>query len=488
MNPFRSIRWRVQIWHGLILGVALSGFGWTAWRLQETDHFRRIDTQLEQRANRFAQLSREAYGPPRPRPPPPGSISARPQPESERPSEFDLLEAGRPRGPNATDALAAFGSDMTQEGLFHVLWSRGGEVDAISDDAPEGIPFPVRIGGPGTFRLRGSLREFYHFGPNGSCVLVGQDISVDLAEMRRYAWVLGGAGSVVLLLGLVGGWWLSTRAIRPIKDISATAIKISNGDLSQRIRGVDTDSELGALAGILNQTFARLQTNFMRQAQFTADASHELRTPVTVLLTETQSVLARERSAAEYQQSLGACQRAAQRMRRLIESMLALARVDSGETEGIREDCDLGRVVQNAVEPLRTLALEEDIQLKVDCSPVRCACVPEQISQVVTNLVSNAIAYNRPGGAIAVKVWSESGFALLEVRDTGIGISPEDLPQIFKRFYRADKARTRARGQTGLGLAITAAIVESHGGQIKAESVLEEGSTFTVKLPLKPIS
>ena len=488
MNPFRSIRWRVQIWHGLILGVALIGFGWTAWRLQETDHFRRIDTRLEQRANKLAQLAREAHGPPRHKPPPPGPFSARPQPESERPPDIDLSEAAEPRGTTSTDALAAFGNDMTQEGLYHVLWRRDGEIVAVSVDAPEGIPFPPGTGGPGAFRLRGSLREFYHLGPDGSCVLAGQDISVDLAEMRRYAWVLGGAGCIVLVFGLVGGWWLSTRAIRPIKDISATAIKISNGDLSQRIRGVDTDSELGALANILNQTFARLQTNFMRQAQFTADASHELRTPVTVLLTETQSVLARERSVGEYQQSLAACQRAARRMRRLIESMLALARVDSGETDGTREDCDFDRVVQNAVEQLRPLALEEGIQLKVDCSPVRCACLPEQVSQVVTNLVSNAIAYNRPGGEIGVKVWSESAFALLEVRDTGIGISPEDLPHIFKRFYRADRARTQARGQTGLGLAITTAIVESHGGQIKAESVVGEGSTFTVKLPLMPLS
>jgi heavy metal sensor kinase len=486
MNPLRSIRWRVQIWHGLILGVALIGFGWTAWRLQETDHFRRIDTQLEQRANRLAQLARDVHRPPRPRPPPSGDYPTRPQPDSKRRPEIDLPETVEPRARTSTDLLAAFESDLVQEGLYHVLWHRDGEIDAISDDAPEGIPYPQDNGRPGTFRSRGPLREFYHFGPGGLCVLAGQDISVDLAEMRRYAWVLTGAGCVVLVFGLVGGWWLSTRAIRPIKDISATAIKISNGDLSQRIQGVDTDSELGALAGILNQTFARLQTNFMRQAQFTADASHELRTPVTVLLTETQSVLARERSADEYQQSLAACQRAARRMRRLIESMLALARVDSGETDGSREDCALGRLVGSAVDQLRPLAAEEGIQLNIDCRPVRCICVKEQVSQIVTNLVSNAIAYNHPGGEIAVKVWSEAPFARVEVRDTGIGISPEDLPHIFKRFYRADKARTQARGRSGLGLAITAAIVESHGGQILAESAIGEGSTFTVKLPLKP--
>lgn len=485
MNPFRSIRWQVQLWHGLILGVALIGFGWTAWRLQEADQSRRIDRRLEQRVDRLIRITRAAHMPPRP---PPGPHPRPPRPEFDPPQENGLSEDLELSDLTSPDASAAPGSGAVQEGAYHVIWRSDGEITTISDDAPEGIPLPLKGDRRPTFRLRGSLRECYHFTPNGDCILAGRDISVDLAVARRFAWLLGGVGSVVLVFGLVGGWWLSARAIRPIEDISATAIKISNGDLSQRIPAVDTRNELGVLVTILNQTFARLQTNFMRQAQFTADASHELRTPVTVLLTETQTTLARERSIAEYQQSLAACQRAARRMRRLIESMLALARIDSGETDGAREVCDFHRVVVDAVESLRPLAREEGVQVDVDCSPVRCPCAPDQIGQVVTNLVSNAISCNRSGGGIWVKVWLETDSVLLEVRDTGIGISPEDLPHIFKRFYRADKARTQAHGQTGLGLAITSAIVESHGGQIRAESVVGEGSTFTVKLPLARLS
>src|SRR5204862_5783999 len=130
-----------------------------------------------------------------------------------------------------------------------------------------------------------------------------------------------GIGGCILLVGLAGGWWLATGAIRPIEGISATAAKISAGDLSQRIDVAETESELGRLAGVLNSTFARLETAFAQQQQFTSDAAHELRTPVSVILTQTQAALARERPAAEYREIIEACQRAAQRMRRLIESL-----------------------------------------------------------------------------------------------------------------------------------------------------------------------
>jgi heavy metal sensor kinase len=288
---------------------------------------------------------------------------------------------------------------------------------------------------------------------------------------------------VVLALGLTGGWWISTRALRPIREISATAARISAGDLTQRIQTSDSSSELGDLAGVLNDTFARLQASFARQAQFTADASHELRTPVSVVLTQTQAALARERPAAEYRESLAACQRAAQRMRRLTESLLTLARLDSGEAAATREPCDLDRVTRDVTDFLRSLAQEQSVALEVESTPTRCEGNAEALGQVVTNLVSNAIYYNRPGGGLQVKVRSEAGAAILVVTDTGQGIAPEDLPHIFERFYRADKARSSTTGRTGLGLAITKAIVEAHGGTIEAATELGKGSTFTVRLP-----
>jgi heavy metal sensor kinase len=312
---------------------------------------------------------------------------------------------------------------------------------------------------------------------------VGRDADKDLAAVRRFASLLAVTGGAACLLGLGGGWWVSTRALRPIADISATAARIASGDLTQRIRTADTSSELGALAGVLNDTFARLHASFTRQAQFTADASHELRTPVAVVLTHTQNALARDRTADEYRESLAACQRAAQRMRGLTESLLTLARIDSGGLAEARVTCDLAQIAHGAIDLLRPLAEAEKVTLILQLSPVRCQAHIGQLEQVVTNLVSNAIHYDRAGGSVRIRTAAEPGFAVLSVQDTGEGIAPGDLPHVFERFYRADKARARSAGRAGLGLAITRAIVDAHRGTIQVVSAPGAGSTFTVRLP-----
>jgi heavy metal sensor kinase len=321
------------------------------------------------------------------------------------------------------------------------------------------------------------------FTPPGECILAGSDLSAEMAEMRRSAWLLFAAGGCVLLLGLAGGWWLSTRAIRPIQDISATASRISAGDLSQRIPAADADNELGQLAGVLNSTFARLDAAFAQQARFTSDAAHELRTPVSVILTQTQATLNRERSAAEYRETVEACQRAAQRMRRLTESLLALARLDAGGETLRREPFNLADEAQACVELVRPLAAAKGVAIHTDPGAAECAGDADRMAQVITNLLSNAIQYNREGGEVRVATRCANGWSELVVADTGVGISKEDLPHLFERFYRADKSRSRADGRTGLGLAIAKSIVEAHGGTLEVSSVPEAGTTFTVRLP-----
>jgi two-component system OmpR family sensor kinase len=370
------------------------------------------------------------------------------------------------------------------DGAFYfVVWPRNGPELFRSATAPPDETRPERVAGPRGSRSDGTLRECFHYTPSGECILVGRDIYDELTGIRHFAWLLAGVGVAVFVLGLSGGWWVSTRALRPIGDISDTAAKISTGDLTQRIHTGDADSELGQLARVLNDTFARLQSAFDRQVQFTADASHELRTPVSVVLTQTQTALSRERPAAEYRESLAACNRAAQRMRHLIESLLTLARLDSGEAATTREPCDLDRIASEALELLRPLAEEKGVTLELDLKPVCCEGQAEQLAQVVSNLVSNAICHNRPGGIVHVKVTSEPGGAILSVRDIGPGIASEDLPHIFDRFYRSDKARSGTAGHAGLGLAIAKAIVEAHHGTIQVATVLDKGSTFTVRLP-----
>ncbi|MGH7973696.1 MAG: sensor histidine kinase, partial [Limisphaerales bacterium] len=382
-----------------------------------------------------------------------------------------------------------------------------GGVLAISTNTPAGITQPQdplpgghkasdeRNGGKGPetgpgdpakfvgLRTRGVFREVYAFTPFGDCLLVGRSMAPDLAAMQRLALWLMAAGAAVLVVGLAGGWWLASRAIRPVEDISATALKIAGGDLSQRIDAADTESELGRLAAVLNSTFARLEAAFAHQSRFTSDASHELRTPVSVILSQVQTVLSKERSGTEYREALEACQRAAVRMRRLTESLLELARLDAGQQPMKREPFDLARVARESVELVRPLAAERGLEIRCELTPAECLGDPERIAQVAVNLLTNAIRFNRERGEVRVSTSAENGSAILSVADTGSGIPNEDLPHIFERFYRVDKSRSRIQGRTGLGLAITKAIVDAHSGTIEVSSQTGAGSTFKVRLP-----
>jgi heavy metal sensor kinase len=332
--------------------------------------------------------------------------------------------------------------------------------------------------------MRGVLREVFIITPPGEIILAGRSTAPELGELRLAAWRLVAVGGGVLLFGLAGGWWIATRAIRPIADISATATKIAAGDLSQRISAADTENELGRLASVLNSTFARLEAAFDQQARFTADAAHELRTPVSVMLTQTQSTLTRERDASEYRETVEACQRAAQRMRRLTESLLELARLDAGQETMKRVHFDLANTARECVELIRPLADERGIIIRCELAALKCEGDSERLAQVITNLLGNAVQYNKDHGEVRVAAEYHDGTALLKITDTGHGIPAEDLPRVFERFFRADKARTGSSGHSGLGLAISKAIVEAHGGTIEVSSQPEVGTTFTVRLPL----
>jgi two-component system, OmpR family, sensor kinase len=472
---FHSIRWRLQLWHGLLLACVLTCFGYTAWRLARATQYQRVDQELEERLAAIAGATRRAI-----------DAAGRLPRDRPLPAEGRGFDERLRRHPelrlNERETLLFNGGSGSR--FYFVVWLPDGRELTRSSSALSDALLPPAAAGSSGSRERGSLRERFHFTPPGECILVGCDIRDDRTRLRRFAWLLVSAGGIVMALGMAGGWWISLRVLSPISAISATAAKISTGDLSQRIGTISAGSELDHLVHVLNGTFARLQASFARQAQFTADASHELRTPVSVVLTQTQTALARERPAAEYRESLAACQRAAQRMRRLTESLLTLARLDSGEDAAAREPCDLERITKEAVDLLRPLAQEQEVTLSLELAAVRCEGNAEQLGQIVTNLVSNAIYYNRPGGTVQIRTAAEADGAVLSVTDTGQGISPEDLPHICERFYRANKARSNVAGRTGLGLAITKAIVETHNGSLQMASELGRGSTVAVRLPV----
>jgi len=329
----------------------------------------------------------------------------------------------------------------------------------------------------------GNYREIFGNTPNGADIIIGRSVLPELNELQHTALNLTAIGGLILLVGLAGGWWFVGRALRPVSEISATAAKISAGDLSQRINVAEAESELGQLAAVLNSTFARLETAFAQQKQFASDAAHELRTPVTIMLTQTQTALNRERDAESYKQTVEACQRAAQRMRRLIESLLELARFDAGQEVLKRMHLDFSKTLSDSIEMVQALADERNVKIISEISPLEITGDAERLAQVVTNLLTNALQYNRPGGEVCVKLNVQNGLAVLEVADTGQGIAPENLARVFERFYRADSSRTGA-GNAGLGLSICQAIIEAHGGSIAVTSKPGSGTTFTVRLPV----
>jgi signal transduction histidine kinase len=249
------------------------------------------------------------------------------------------------------------------------------------------------------------------------------------------------------------------------------------------VRVADPGTELGRLATILNTTFARLEAAFARQQRFTSDAAHELRTPLAIMISEAQVTLARPRNAKEYKGTVEDCLEIAHEMRSLTETLLDLARldVDCGSTR--RTQVDLAEVASHCIEKLRTIAAEQEVSVNRTLLPARVYSAPERIELVITNLLANAICYNHRGGRVFVTTHSDSEHVTFRIADTGIGIGPADLPHIFERFYRADKARSRAQGHTGLGLAICKSILDAEGGTIHVDSQCGNGAVFTVTLP-----
>lgn len=522
---FKSIKWRLQLWYGLSLLLVLAGFGFTAFQLERTRTLRKIDTELQRRSDVLMQAMRR---PPREQGqnPPEREPGRFPPARFDGPPGDDLSERGSVSPPRNFRLPAQFEPLFDAgdtNGFYYLMIWRDGREFGRSENAPENESPLVMIKRRGLInqnrapnqmagdvaanaedfvpkeqermqlarlmqdapiKMRGPLREMAVRTPPGEVIIVGRNIAPELKEFRLLAVRLTVVGGVILAVGLAVGWWLASRALRPIADISAAAERIATGDLSQRINSSETESELGQLAGVLNSTFAKLEAVFAQQKQFTSDAAHELRTPVSVILTQTQSTLNKERSPAEYRQTLEACQRAAQRMRRLIESLLELARLDVGQENLKQLRFDLANPARDCVELLRPLADERRIKVCAQLLPAACLGDAERIGQVITNLLTNALQHTPAGGEVEISTKAEHGTAILTVSDNGTGISPEHLPHIFDRFYRVDTARTSSQGRSGLGLAISKAVIEAHGGSIEVTSKTSVGSVFTVRLPM----
>ena len=306
-------------------------------------------------------------------------------------------------------------------------------------------------------------------------------LAVDHFELALYFSV-----PAILVVATLGGYWLSRRALAPVDEITQAARKIGAQDLGQRLTVRKSGDELERLAETLNGMLGRLEAAFQRITKFTADASHELRTPVSVMRASAEITLRKSRTEHQYREALEQILQESERLSQLIEQLLILARSDAGSAVVPMVRTNLIQPLKVACQQASLLARQKQLAFseRVPEKPLFVQGNSASLERLFLVLLDNAVKYTPDGGRIEVALNSEDGFAVAAIRDTGIGVSAEDLPHIFERFYRADRARTRDSGGSGLGLAIGSWIAQVHGGEIRVQSEPSRGSCFEVWLPL----
>jgi len=332
------------------------------------------------------------------------------------------------------------------------------------------------------------VRTLPEAGPQFGALFMGADISPALLGPEQLVATLLLALVPGLILAVLVGSLISGRALEPVDRIIGEVADISDGRSLHRRLAVPLErDELGRLTVTLNLMMERLERSFTALRRFTAEASHELKTPLTVLRSGVERAITTAGLPRETLEVLEEVLQEVNRMTELVDALLTLARADEGRAELHKEPVDLRAIVEEAGETGELLAEQAGVTMDVGTSaaPVVVSVDRSRIRQLILNLVENAVKYTPRGGSVQVRLGREDGRVTLTVADSGIGIAPGDLPHVFDRFWRADTARTRTgeRPGTGLGLAICKWIAEAHGGSIAVSSKPGRGTTFVVSLP-----
>ncbi len=290
---------------------------------------------------------------------------------------------------------------------------------------------------------------------------------------------------IAVCVAVSGGFILVRRALKPVSRIAHKAEEISQHNLSERLPVVQTGDELERLSTSLNLMIARLEDAIQSSKRFVADASHELRTPLTVLRGELESLAQDAQLKVHTRESLGSLLEEVDRLSEIVESLLALSRLDAGEASAERVKFDLAELVTTTAEQMSLLAEDKGIKVECDAAPdVIVEGDRSRMKQVVVNLLDNAIKYTPNGGRVLLRIARDGDHAILEVADTGVGIPSEALPHMFKRFFRVDDSRSRQQGGAGLGLSIVKSICAAQGAEVDVTSRPGGGSCFRVRQPL----
>ena len=487
---FKSLRWKLQLFYSALLATVIlcsgSIFYYQVWRSTFTEVDRRLEASalyLDVMLRSFPPPIQQGIEAPPMLPPPLRPDGTAPPPPRPRRSKEQFLE--ELRLPQDSNFLSEGNPD--DQTYFLVMTSK--DMLIKKEFVPLGYPEAQSLAEkfnnqPTLVMLKNNFREVRMIGPSGTKIIAGKSLEYEIVRMRYIAIQFTLVGIVFLVFGVGVSFAIAFRMVRPITQMSATAELLSEKDLSKRLDPNQIDSELAGLAEVLNRLFSRLDASFSRQRQFTADASHELRTPLTVIRSASELALSKPRSPEEYQETIEVSLKAAERMTNLVNGLLALARLDSSNADFHLRQINLSDLVGESVSLLGAIASEKQISLVADLHSVQIFGNPESLSRMIDNLITNAILYNKPGGKVFITLSRSDKKAVLEIKDTGLGIPEEHLPFIFERFYRVDKARSRFSGGSGLGLAICKGVIEKHNGTITVQSILAEGTTFRIQLPV----
>ena len=438
----RSIRFRLTVWYAAILTAGLAAFGASIWGLMRHRLLAEIDDDLAARAARFETYFRE---------------------ESREASSDAQLR----------DELNEFCQALPADSTIVVRGVRGFRFRYPEDAAA--VPAQVQLRMIG----RRFVADGEEFDVEAGAPVAGAEHTLGLLRT-----LLASLLPAVVLIACLGGAWLSGRALKPVRDLSAAAMRISIDNLSERLPDSGTQDELAELTKVLNSMLARLEAAVATLAQFAADASHELRTPLTVIRTSAELALRRERAAESYRETLREITGETVRMTQLVEDLLLLARHDAALAAVPMVPVDVRDILRDVCLELQWLAEARGVRIDGELPPEPALVSGHRpgLHRLFLALLDNAVKYSPRDGRVAAQVEVNAAGMIISVRDWGEGIDAAELPRIFQRFYRAD--RTRDDGGHGLGLALAQSIARAHGTQIEVESRPGQGSTFTVRFAL----
>jgi heavy metal sensor kinase len=334
-------------------------------------------------------------------------------------------------------------------------------------------------GPEGSYHIASLSRETFEI----RVAVTDQGVRRVLANVRRILLLMA---PFVAAIAAAGGWLLARAALRPIDQIVAIAARRNSRNLDERMPERDVDDELGRLIHTLNATADRMTGVLRRVEQFASNVAHELRTPLTILRGEAELALAGPRTPDEAQRLSQTFLEESVRLSGIVDDLLTLARADAGGVPIERQPVRIEDLVRDLRDDAGILAHEKGLEVRLhENAPATVLGDAARLRRLFRSLLANAVRYTDTGGTIRIRSRNERNTVQVAIQDTGIGIPAESLPRIFDRFYRADPARTRDTGGTGLGLSLARWIAEAHGGSIAVESVIGQGSTFTVTLPLE---